>query len=113
MQHHNIHDIGEIIRKRGVNPLLAIGTAIVIALSMVIFTTVNFLHSGAYMTVKQIQIGIKAEHILADEDLDTDSPINASDLDVYANSMHQKIKILDDTADFGPGAVSDQSLDLR
>jgi hypothetical protein len=58
-----------------------------------------FLKSGAYDTVKQISA---AEDVLAEsiEGIDTTSPIQSSDLDDYANSLPQRVKLLNDAEDF-------------
>lgn len=96
----------------GTNPLIAIGIAIFIAFIMVTATTVIFLHSDAYTTVKQIKIGNEAVKSLDKTLLDTDSPINAQDIDNYSLSIYQRLKAIDDYTDFGPEAVSDSALGL-
>jgi hypothetical protein len=97
---------------KGLNPTVAIALAIVIASAMVLGTTLSFLHSGAYTTVKQIQLGIETTESMDQGGLDITSPINAIDIDDYANSIDQRIKLIDDYADFGPEAVSDAQLGL-
>lgn len=97
----------------GTNPVLAISMAVAIAALMVIATTYNFLHSGAYTTVKQIQIGTRVVHSIDQGDIDTTSPIKAADIDQYVLSIKERIKALDDTTDFGPAAVSDSALGLN
>lgn len=97
----------------GTNPVLAIGIAIVIAALMVAATTYDFLHSGAYATVKQIQIGTRVVHSIDRGDIDTVSPIKAADIDQYALSIKERIEALDDNTDFGPAAVSDSALGLN
>jgi hypothetical protein len=98
---------------KSVNPIAAIGIAIVLAGIMVMITTVNFLRSGAYTTVKQIQIGIKAvDSVNQSDELDITSPINAIDIDEYASGINQRLDLINDYADFGPEAISDSSLGL-
>jgi hypothetical protein len=98
---------------KGTNPLIFIGLAIAVAVVMVISTTTSFFRSGAYMTVKQIQIGTQSTISLNDESIDMLSPIKDSDIDVYASNISQRLKLLDDKADFGSEAVSDTSLKLN
>ncbi len=66
---------------------------------LVILSFFIFLNSGAYDTVKQISA---AEDVLAAsvEGIDTTSPIQASDLDEYAQSLQQRVKALNDAEDF-------------
>ena len=90
--------------------LLAI--VILIALIVVFITTVNFLKSNAYNTVKQIQLGIETTESIDGTDLDITSPINAIDIDDYYNSLSKRLQMVDDYADFGPESVSDQTLGL-
>lgn len=75
--------------------IITIGiSAVLVVLSFFIF-----LQSGAYDTVKQISA---AEDVLAAsvEGIDTTSPIQASDLDEYAQSLQQRVKALNDAEDF-------------
>ncbi len=97
---------------KGLNPTVAIALAILIASAMVLGTTLGFLRSDAYTTVKQIQLGIETTESMDRTGLDITSPINAIDIDDYANSIDQRIKLIDDYADFGPQAVSDAQLGL-
>ena len=97
----------------GVNPVLSLGLAIVVAALMVIASTYNFLHSSAYTTVKQIQIGTRIVHSIDQGDVDTTSPIKAADIDQYALSIKERLKALDDNTDFGSAAVSDSTLGLN
>jgi hypothetical protein len=97
---------------KGLNPTVAIALAIFIAFVMVLGTTLSFLRSGAYTTVKQIRLGIETTESMDQDGLDITSPINAIDIDDYANSIDQRIKLIDDYADFGPEAVSDAKLGL-
>jgi hypothetical protein len=96
----------------GINPFLVIMAAIALATAMVVITTVNFLHSGAYNTVKQIQIGVQTTEGINQSDLDVTSPINALDINEYAADLEQRLNTLDNYEDFGPEAVSDASLGL-
>jgi len=96
----------------GTNPLLAIVLAIAIAAAMVTVTTLNFLNSGAYTTVKQIQIGIQTTDAVNQSDLDIISPINAADIDKYVTTLEQRLNTSDNYEDFGPEAVSDTALGL-
>ena len=100
-------------KTEGANPVLAIGIAIAVAALMVSATTFNFLHSGAYTTVKQIQIGTRVVHAIEQGDIDTISPIKAADIDQYALSIKERMKALDDNNDFGSAAVSDSALGLN
>jgi hypothetical protein len=79
---------------------------------MVTFTTISFFRSSAYNTVKQIQTGNKFVRSIDKDTIDTISPINASDIDEYAQSMKQRLRTLDDESDFGPADVSDTTLGL-
>lgn len=75
--------------------IITIGVSIV----LVLLSFTIFLRSGAYDTVKQISA---AEDVLAEsiEGIDTTSPIQASDLEEYANSLPQRVKVLNDAEDF-------------
>lgn len=66
---------------------------------LVFLSFVIFLKSGAYDTVKQISA---AEDVLAEsiEGIDTTSPIQARDLDEYAESLPQRVKLLNDAEEF-------------
>jgi cell division protein FtsL len=97
---------------KGVNPTIAITIAIAVAFVMVLATTIIFLRSSAYTTVKQIQIGIRATEAMNQGNLDITSPINAIDIDQYTDSINQRLNMIDDYADFGPEAVSNAQLGL-
>ncbi|HUD03791.1 MAG TPA: hypothetical protein VMR51_03305 [Patescibacteria group bacterium] len=97
----------------GANPVLAIGIAVLMAALMVAAATYSFLHSGAYTTVKQIQIGTRVVRSIDHGDIDTVSPIKAADIDQYASSIKERITVLDDNNDFGSAAVSDSALGLN
>lgn len=99
--------------KRGTNLLYAIGIAVGIAILMTTVTTYSFYHSGAYTTVKQIQTGVQFVNSLDIEAIDAKAPINASDIDKYAQSIRAKLQTLEDEKDFGPQSVSDGSLGLN
>jgi hypothetical protein len=101
------------LSKKGINLLYAIGLAVVIAITMVLTTTIVFYHSGAYTTVKQIQTGNQYAKSIDKGSLDTTSPINASDIDKYSHSINAKLNTIDDETDFGPQKVSDSSLGLN
>ncbi|HOR23368.1 hypothetical protein KBB76_00020 [Candidatus Saccharibacteria bacterium] len=85
--------------------------AVMVAIVMVSFTTVAFLKSEAYATVKQIQVGSQRHNYL-DEDIDVTSPIKASDIDEYQTSFRERLHSLDDNKDFGPTNLSDENLGL-
>lgn len=97
---------------KGFNPTVAIAVAVAAAFVMVLVTTIIFLRSGAYATVKQIQIGIRATESMDQGNLDITSPINAIDIDQYADGISQRLNMIDDYADFGPEAVSNAQLGL-
>jgi hypothetical protein len=99
--------------KKGINLLYAIGVSVGIALIMVIVATFSFYHSGAFTTVKQIQTGTQFVKSIDKDSLDVESPINASDIEDYAESIKARLKTLDDNSDFGPDDVSDAALGLR
>lgn len=99
-------------KPEGANPLAAIAVAVTVALGLVLVTFTIFLNSGAYKTVKQIQAGTKIAHALQSSDIDTRSPIKSDDISTYETSVTQRLKVLDDTSDFGPADVSDASLGL-
>ena len=86
--------------------------AVAVALSMVVITTVIFLRSGAYTTVKQIQIGSSLIDSKEFSDVKDTSPIKADDIDFYSKNINTKIDTIDDNADFGPENVSDKYLGL-
>jgi hypothetical protein len=98
---------------KGSNPVLFIGISLAVAVVIITATTVSFFRSSAYMTVKQIQIGIESVDALSDGKIDMLSPIKAEDIDIYAENLTQRLKLIDDNADFGPDAVSDSSLKLQ
>jgi hypothetical protein len=98
--------------KSGLNVSAAVFIAIAIACVMVAVTTVIFLRSSAYTTVKQIQIGIKTTESLEHGDLDVTSPINAINIDDYASAINQRLKSVNDANDFGPETISDTALGL-
>lgn len=98
--------------EEGLNPFIAILGTMIITVVMVTVTTIVFLRSGAYATVKQIQLGIQATELVDQGDLDITSPINAADIDEYATSLSQRLNAIDNDKDFGPEAVSDAALGL-
>jgi len=109
MQEENIK-----LQDRETSPLLAIGIAVLVATIMTIVTTLIFLNSGAYTTVKQIQTGseIITPYQLSQVGIDTSKPIKASDIDDYASTIQKSLQTLNDNQDFGPVPVSDNSLGL-
>lgn len=88
-----------ITRIQKLNLLWVVILAIGISAVMVILSFFVFLQSGAYDTVQQISA---AEDVLATsvEGIDTTSPIQASDLEDYAQSLPQRVKLLNDAEDF-------------
>ena len=84
-----------------ISSLFKINIIITISISavLVLISFVIFLKSGAYDTVQQISA---AADVLATsvEGIDTTSPIQASDLEEYAQSLQQRVKALDDAEDF-------------
>jgi hypothetical protein len=100
------------LSKKGINLLYAIGLAVVIAIIMVLTTTIVFYHSGAYTTVKQIQTGNQYAKSIDKGSLDTTSPINASDIDKYSKSINARLNAIDDKTDFYMDEISDKNLGL-
>lgn len=96
----------------GANPLLAIGMAVGVAVLMITATTISFIRSDAYDTVKQIKTGSKMVQLINRDGLDILSPIKAADIDIFAQDFNKQLRSLDDYEDFGPNAVSDTSLGL-
>lgn len=94
------------------NPLVAIGLAIGVAFAMVMTTFTIFINSGAYITVRQIQVGTKVARSLQGSNMDTRSPIKADDIGVYQKELSKRMGTIDDTADFGQADISDQALGL-
>jgi hypothetical protein len=99
-------------KTQNVSLTIPLTIAIAIAAVMVITATVIFLHSAAYNTVKQIQIGTQVANSIKKSDIDTVSPIKASDIDQAYVTIKGQLNSLNDKADFGPTAVSDTSLGL-
>jgi hypothetical protein len=102
----------DITSDEGLNPLVAIATAIAFAVGLVLITFIIFLNSGAYKTVKQIQAGTSIARALQSADIDTRSPIKSDDISVYESSVTQRLNVLDDSSDFGPNDVTDANLGL-
>lgn len=96
----------------GFNPVLAITIIISIAITMVLVTFIVFINSSAYATVKQIDKGQSVVHALDKSDIDTTSPIKPTDIDSFRQSTDDKLRTLDDAADFSANAVSDKQLGL-
>ena len=74
--------------------------AILISVAMVGISFVVFLNSGAYTTVKQISAAADVLQTNLD-DIDTSSPIQASDIDEYAQKLPQRVRAFNDAEDFG------------
>ncbi len=74
--------------------------SVLISSALVGISFIIFLNSGAYATVKQISA---AENVLQTklEDIDTSSPIQASDIDEYAQNLPQRVRAFNDEEDFG------------
>lgn len=96
----------------GMNPITAIAGAIGVAAVMVLVTFLVFINSGAYTTVKQIQIGTKVVQSLISSDFDSKSPIKADDITQYQKSISQRLTTLDDGNDFTASDLSDTALGL-
>ena len=94
------------------NPLVAIGIAIGIAFAMVMTTFTIFINSGAYTTVRQIQVGTKVARSLQGSNMDTRSPIKADDIGAYQQELNKRMRTIDDSTDFGQDDISDQTLGL-
>lgn len=77
----------------------ALFVTVAISAVLVLISFAIFLKSGAYDTVRQISA---AEDVLQTtlDDIDTTSPIQASDLEEYSKGLPQRIKTLNDTEDF-------------
>jgi hypothetical protein len=84
-----------------------------LALLMVAATTTVFLRSGAYTTVKQIQIGSRLTDTFDNHGLDVTSPIKSTDIDVLSDSVLARVRSLDDATDFDGADVSDTALGLN
>lgn len=89
----------QLSRIQKLNLLWIVIITIGISTILVILSFAIFLNSGAYDTVQQISA---AEDVLAAsiEGIDTTSPIQASDLEEYAESLPQRVKLLNDAEDF-------------
>ena len=89
----------QLTRIQKLNLLWIVIITIAISTVLVLLSFAIFLNSGAYDTVQQISA---AEDVLAAsvEGIDTTSPIQASDLDEYAQSLPQRVKMLNDAEDF-------------
>lgn len=84
----------------GLNFGWSILLTITVSTVLVLISFGVFLRSGAYETVKQI--GAAQEVLQTDlGDIDTKSPIQAVDLEDYADSLPQRVKAFNDTEDFG------------
>ena len=82
-------------------------SALLVAISFGIF-----LRSGAFDTIQQITTASKT---LAEDDLkgyDVTSPIQASDLLKYGESLDSRIRPLEGSEDFGPSQLDDSVLGI-
>lgn len=96
----------------GFNPIIAIGLAITVAVVMVTVTFIVFINSGAYKTVKQIQVGTKLARSIKPEGYDSTSPIKSADIDSYSQKLNSRVDKYNNQADFGPTNISDPALGL-
>lgn len=95
-----------------VNLAWFVGLIILISVVMVLVSLYVFYNSSAYNTVKEIRL---ANQQLSQDDLqdyDTKSPIQASDLEDYANSIQLRIKQFNDQEDFSQELVDPSQLGL-
>ena len=77
-----------------------VGT-VVISTVLVSASFLFFLNSGAYTTVKQISAAAQALQNKLDG-IDTTSPIQATDIEEYAQDLPQRVQTFDDAEDYGP-----------
>jgi hypothetical protein len=96
----------------GLHPVVAIASAVGISLIMVVTTFTMFIHSGAYKTVKQIQVGSQLTAASLGGSYDVTSPVNAVDISNYEVILKQKLSSIDNQADFSESALSPQALGL-
>ena len=96
----------------GLHPIIAIAAAVFISLVMVATTFTMFIHSGAYNTVKQIQVGSQLTAASLGDSYDVTSPVNAIDIINYEAILKQKLSTIDNQTDFNSGAISPQTLGL-
>jgi hypothetical protein len=97
--------------EREVDPFFALLSAISIAAIMVVICVLIFLNSSAFNTVKQIKIGATTDIILEGK-YDSTSPVNASDIDEFSARVDARLKPLDNTEDFDPQMLSENSLGM-
>ena len=107
-----ITDFVEEIPARRNNFGLALSIVIAIAVAMTAVTITVFLRSGAYVTVKQIQIGSHVSYTFEEGDLDVTSPIKSTDIDELAKNVYSRVQVLNDDVDFGSSDVTDVALTL-
>lgn len=96
----------------GANPITAIAIAISIALAMVGVTFTMFINSGAFTTVKQIQVGTNFARSNKIDGYDTTSPIKTTDITKYQQELNNRLNGIDDKHDFGTADVTDSALGL-
>lgn len=99
--------------EHGTNPISAIALAIGLALAMVAVTFTIFINSGAYTTVKQIQVGTNFARSNKMDGYDSTSPIKATDIAKYQQDLNNRLNTYDDKNDFGPADISDSALGLQ
>lgn len=78
----------------------AIALTIGISSLMVFLSFMIFINSGAYTTVKQISAAANVLQTGLD-DIDTKSPIQATDIEDYSKALPQRVKQFNDAEDFG------------
>ena len=86
--------------RQELNLVWALLLAVLISGVLVGISFIVFLNNGAYVTVKQISA---AEDVLQtkSEDIDTSSPIQASDIHEYAQNLPQRVRAFNEEEDFG------------
>lgn len=77
-----------------------VGT-IMVSVVLVSASFLFFIRSGAYDTVKTISAASQALQDQLDG-IDTTSPIQATDIEDYAQSLPQRVQSFNDTEDYGP-----------
>lgn len=95
------------------NPVSALGVVIVLAVLMIVFTTILFLRSDAFNTVKQIQAGIKATDKSDLSNYDTTTPVKSEDLDNFSKNLELKLAPIKDESDYSTSKVDYGSLGIK
>ena len=97
----------------GVNPILAIGLAILIAVIMSTACMLAYWHSDARRTVELIQNPVTSDSSVGDASaLDTTSPVTTSDLDAVKEAISKDVIGLNPNYDFGANQLTDAALGL-